>query len=188
MTILTLIKRIPSFAIDVKINLNEVFSEDIDGVSKAQTYGIALTSAYVLRHEQLLNDVRSEAKIYLEDTDAQACKIAAVTMSMNSTYHTFSENIKSTAVSKIKLDASNSAIQDLKVEEVDFAFYSLAAAILYSCPHCIQEYSNILLKYGFSSESIAKVAKLVSVLRSAAIALEIESVRSYDFIVREENF
>ncbi len=90
--------------------------------------------------------------------------------------------------SSIKLDASTSAIQDLKVEDVDFALYSLCAAILYNCRHCIKQYTDSLLKYGLGIESISKVAKLAAVLKSAADALEIESVRSYDFIVREENF
>ena len=73
MTIANLIRKLPEYADDIKQNLDNIFIQDKNNLSKLQLYGVALSVAYLLKNEQLLNNVRMEAKMFLEEVDATAC-------------------------------------------------------------------------------------------------------------------
>lgn len=191
MTILSLIKRIPSYASDVKINLNSCFESIPKEVSQVQLYGCALAAGYALRNEEFLNDVRSEAKIYLEDSDAMACKLAVINVAAYSKLNAYEE------AAGIKQDASIDSLSKsmsfavpgmLKVDDVDFMMYSLVASILHRSKVSIVYCINALKNQGVSEECLNFIAKLAATLCSVYEALEIETLRSYDFITREANF
>jgi len=193
MTILSLIKRMPSYADEVKIGISEAIGVNIKGISTAQFYGIALTAGYILGNEQMLNDIRSEAKMHLQEQHSDACKTAAVIMSARSAYHVFRRRehtgAKVVAVDEVMLDtAERFKVNDVKVPEMDFAVYCLTAAILLCCNACSNYYTDFLIQRGVPIESLDKIVCFISFLRAAAAALEIESMRSYDFILREESF
>lgn len=190
MTILSLIKRIPAYASDVKINVNSCFEDVPDGITKVQLYGIALTAGYLLKNEELLNDIRSEAKIYLEDSDAKECKWAAINMSVYSTINVYEESlgVKKSSSPSISKGMSFAMPESLKVDEVNFMMYSLVASIIYRCPFSIKYCCKRLKENGVSQDKIDFIAKITATLCSVYETLEIETLRSYDFITRDTSF
>ena len=55
--------------------------------SEQELYGIALTTGYALKNESLLNQIRAEAKNFLGNEEATACKIAVSSISMLNSYY-----------------------------------------------------------------------------------------------------
>lgn len=191
MTILSLIKRIPSYADEVRVGISEAVTNSIKNISTVQFYGAALTAGYVLKHEQMLNDIRSEAKMYLQEAHGNACKTAAIMGAARSTYHTFrngcnsgEKNGRSLSADTIERFKEN----NVNVPETDFAIYCLTAAALLGCSLCANHYTKFLINKDIPIESLDKLMCFIAFLKAAAAALEIDSMRSYDFILREESF
>ena len=188
MSILTIMKRLPNYASDIKRRLADLFSHPLEGLSEQQVYGVALVVGYSLGNEQLLNDIRSEAKIYLEDVDAQACKSASILMEMKNNIKSFCSNVEDKELSAIPEDFLSDISDSHNVSEKDFNVYCFAASVLNECNSSSNEYMDCIIKAGVPKKGIMNILLIVSVLKAAAKALEIEMVRSYDFIVREPTF
>lgn len=190
MTILSLIKRIPSYADEVRVGISEAVNNPIKDISTVQFYGAALTAGYVLKHEQMLNDIRSEAKMFLQEAHSNACKTAAVIGAARSAYHTFRNTCESKD-SNLKGIISDTAARfqenNVNVPEADFAIYCLTASVLLGCSLCTSHYIKFLTNKGIPMESLDKLMCFVCFLKAAAAALEIDSMRSYEFSLRGEN-
>ena len=92
MSILGLIKKMPDYAEDLKLNLEQVFVKTPDIIDLKDLYGIALSVGYSLGYETLLNDIRAEAKMFLTDIEANACKTASIVMAMANVYYHFCDS------------------------------------------------------------------------------------------------
>lgn len=186
MSIIRIIKKLPEYATDIKQNLLDIFESNSNPhLSQRQIYSISLTIGYSLKHEQLLNSIRTEAKMYLEDVDATACKIAAMMMAMNNTYYNFVHSISDDKLANMPPELQMYAIDNPGIDPIDFKILCLAVSILNSCKYCMDVHVKLLLKNGVSNESIREVGKIVAVLRATSDAFEIERMRSYDFLARD---
>ena len=147
-----------------------------------------LTAGYALKHECLLNYIRPEAKRYLDNNEANACKIAVSTISMTSMYHNFTKGVDDELIKSMPSNLSLSNLTSHNIDEKDFSMYCLVASIVYGCNYCMNAHIKKLRKHNCSSETIRDIGRIVSVIKAAGDVLEIERMRSYDFIVREESF
>ena len=183
MGILAIVKKLPNYATDIKQNLLDIFEEQKSNLEKKELFGISLAICYALGHEQLLNGVRAEAKLYLEEVDASACKVAATMMAMTNVYYSFTDNAPDYKALESKLTMPSLKNPGVPSKELDL--YCLAVSILHSCHHCTMVHTKKLIESGMSKESIRDVARIAAVLKAAMTALEIERMRSYDFVVRD---
>lgn len=184
--IVSLVKKLPVYAIDIKSNLEKIFlHEKNEYLSQEELYSVALAVGYALRHEGVLNSIRADAKLVLEDAHATSCKSAAVIMSMNNCFYNFKDM---NADDEIKNAASNLSMSALHNVEIDMRLFEMscfAVSILNKCKYCIQAHQKKLSKRNVSHDAFLEVARVVSVLSAAVVAMDIEKLRSYDFIVRE---
>jgi alkyl hydroperoxide reductase subunit D len=185
MSILSIANKLPSYAADTKTNVQSLFSDVIEGLTETQVYGVSLTIGYMIGDEQMLNIIRSEAKFYLEELDAQACKAASIIMMMTNTYYKFTYALKDPEIMEMAIDLETTVISDPGVDKTDFELYALAASIINACPPCIKAHTNNLLKKGVSKAAIRNVARIAAVLQACSKALRIERIRSYDFEARQ---
>ncbi|WPX96350.1 carboxymuconolactone decarboxylase family protein [Candidatus Bandiella euplotis] len=187
MSIKTILEQLPPYASDISKSIKEIFLQDSNTLAKYQTFGITLTVGYALKHEWLLNYIRPEAKRYLDSNEANACKIAASTMSMTNTYYNFSKKINDEEIRKMSSLLSLENLNSHNIDEKDFSMYCLAASIINGCEYCINIHIKKLREQGCSPETIRDIGRIVSVIKAAGDVLEIERMRSYEFMVREEN-
>ena len=182
----SLVKRLPSYAIDIKSNLKKLFLSDRNNFSsQEELYSVALTVGYALRNETLLNSIRSDAKLVLEETHANACKTAAVMMSMNNCLYGFKDLCGDEEIKAFDSELDMTTIANPGNEMLLFEMSCLAISILNKCKHCIEVHQKKLLKRNVSKNTFMEIARIVSVLSAAAVAIDIEKLRSYDFVVRE---
>lgn len=180
----SLIKKLPAYAEDIKYNLAEVFSNEESGLNMRQTYGIALAVGYFLGNEQILNHIRSEAKMYLDEVDANAAKSAVIITTMASTYYNFTHVVSDEEYKSMTSSFKMDSYLDPAISKTDYELYCFATSVLINCSYCLDHHISKLYSLGVSKSAINNVSKMVAVLRGAKKALEIESIRSYDFIVR----
>lgn len=190
MSITNISKKWPPYTAGIRNNLIQIFDDKDKTLSlnKHQLYGIALALGYSLKNGQLLDVIRNEAKMYLEDHDADACKIASVMMSLNNTFHNFIDSIDDQEIAKLPPEFDMEAMGTMisaEVDEQDMDAYCLAVSILNGCKYWTDYYIAKLIKTRLSKAAVRDVARVVSVLRATVEVLEIERRRSYAFVVRD---
>jgi len=184
-SIMSLVKKLPVYAVDIKANLEKIFLQDTNQyLTQEELYSVALTIGYALRHEHVLNNIRADAKIILEDANANACKVAAVMMSMNNIFYNFKDILGDEEIDKMDSGLEMHSIHNINIDMKIFEMCCLAVSILNKCQYCVKVHENKLAKRGVTKESMLEVAKITSVLTATVTAMDIERLRSYDFILR----
>lgn len=187
MSIENILRRIPSYATDLKTNLKTVFSQGFGGLSDNSMFLIALSACYTLKHEQLTNNFRNEAKLYLDEQYFDIAKYIAAIMSQNNTFHFFSSQSNNNAIKISKIDLAIDGMDDINIDRAEFELALIGVSILNRCSNCANYYAQKVIKRGFSEENVLAVAKIVSVLKAISQVLEIENIRNYEFVARGEN-
>lgn len=184
MTVDSLLKKIPDYAIDVKSNLTDVLIKPSKLLDLQRRYSIALSVAYLLGNEILLNHVKASAKIFLEGRHVNRyCRLAVITTTIYNTYYTFSGALLDKEFHSIDPEISIQSITNRSdVDSVNFEMCSLAVSIINNCKFCINAHTKKLLDHNISRQSICEIAKIVAVLKSVATVLNIEHLRNCDFI------
>jgi alkyl hydroperoxide reductase subunit D len=185
--IATLIRKLPNYASDIKINLEKIFITNNEHLSQEALYSIALSIGYALQHEYILNHIRTDAKTVLENVDATACKIATVVMRMNNMFYNFRDMVEDDEIKSIDSGLSMVTLNDVGTDIMIFEMCCLAVSIINKCKYCIMVHKNKLLKREVTKDAIVEIAKIASVLAASADAMQIEYLRSYDFILRDAN-
>jgi lipoyl-dependent peroxiredoxin subunit D len=139
MSMLGVVKKLPDYAEDIRKNLLDIFENGNLSLEKKELFGVALTICYALGHEQLLNGVRAEAKFYLEDVDAKACKVAATIMAMTNKFYSFVDYIPDYKGLESKLISTS--LKNPEIPKKEMEMYCLAVSILNSCKPCTIEIS-----------------------------------------------
>jgi alkyl hydroperoxide reductase subunit D len=182
----SLVKKLPSYATDIKTNLAKIFLiNENEFLSQEELYSVALTIGYALRHESVLNSIRSDAKLVLEESNANACKAAAVIMAMNNAFYGFKDLCEDQEINGLESGLDMTLIQNPGIDIKLFEMACLAVSILNKCKYCIGVHQKKLLKKNVRKEVFMEIARIVSVLSAAVVAMDIEKLRSYDFVVRE---
>jgi alkyl hydroperoxide reductase subunit D len=180
--------KIPTYAEDVRQNLVDIFSDKIDGLTTQQVYGVALACCYNLKHEHLLNNFRSDAKIILDDDQLHATKKAAAIMAMNNTYYNFAHNCKDEEIKKMPADLHMRSLTNHKIDKTDFEMYLIGVSILNKCDYCVNFHIERLINRGVPKIAIHNIGRIAAVLAAVVEVLEIERLRGYEFTHQDDNF
>jgi alkyl hydroperoxide reductase subunit D len=187
MAVLDFIETIPSYANDIAENLKVIFGSPQEGLSDKQVYAIALTVACYLKNEKLVNDLKKESRLLVEDSEFVAIKAAIAIMLQNNCYFKFAQGCENEEVKKLPSDMFMAITSNPPVESLNFEMYMLVASILGGCEHCCNVHTRKLTKKGVEPITIRNIARITAVVKAAAEILEIERIRSYDFMVRGES-
>lgn len=180
MNISNIVAKLPDYTADIKKSITTLASSQKSNLEERQLYGIALTAAYYLKNEQLLNCVRKDAKIHLEEQDANACKLAVVYSALACKYSKVS-GLQYNEVAH-SMDPVNH-----KVSDIDFALYCFVSSSLRDAREASIYYAEMLKKHSLTKEDINVISLLIASLSAAAEAFNIESVRSYEFVARQSS-
>ena len=161
---------------DVKINISTVLTErGAPGLKLNQIAGAALTCAYSTKNSDLISAIEDSFES-LDPNEIRAAQTASILMAMNNIYYRFVHLCEDTEIQNLPAKLRMTAIADPGVDKIDFEIYSLAASILSGCGSCIKAHSQMLKKAGFSSEGIQSIARIASVIHSAAQTLSVKNI------------
>jgi alkyl hydroperoxide reductase subunit D len=174
MTVESLRDRLPDFAKDIRLNLSGVLKEDpSSGLTPRQIYGVALASAYAIKHRDLIDAVSEDAAAILSPEEITAAKSAATVMAMNNIYYRFTHLAHDAELSKLPVGLRMNVIGNPGITKVDFELYALAVSALNGCGLCIEAHTKTVEHGGISKHGIQHAVKIAAVLNATAQALEI---------------
>ncbi|MCE2992727.1 MAG: carboxymuconolactone decarboxylase family protein [Alphaproteobacteria bacterium] len=188
MALTSILRKLPSYAKDVKFELDQIFYHSkFHDLSDEQLYSVALAICYSLKHEQLINAFRYEAKLYIDDLNIEVIKGASSIMSMYNVFYRTTKESSDHAIADAEMLLSDTTTQNPGIDKATYNMCQLAISALNHCSFCVDFYTNKLIGKSIPQSTIINIIRLVSVLKAVSDVLEIEVIRNYDFIPRGES-
>ena len=160
---------IPDEAKDLRLNLGAVIERS--PLPAEEAVGAALAAAIMARSVDLVEAFGSADE--LPAADAAGARTAAALMAMNTTWYPFPE-----LADDLELEHAPAGLRMQAfathggVGEERFELYGLAAAIIGKCSKCISSHVAALRKAGRSTDEIAAVGRIASVVHGVATVLD----------------
>jgi alkyl hydroperoxide reductase subunit D len=167
----------PGFAKDIKLNLPQVLSEDgAPGLSEKQRYGVALSVAYALNHQVLVDAIREDSAELLTAEDINAIKSAVSIMAMNNIYYRFVHLANDAELNTLPAKLRMMVIGKPGVDKLDFEAYCLAVSAINGCGMCIESHTKQLTNAGMSKLGIQSVGRIAAVIHAAGASLDLQQI------------
>ena len=162
---------LPDAARDIKINLQNVLTPG--ALNAAQTWGVAVTSAYTARNEKLLTAVLADAKAAgVEAGVLEDAKAASILMGMNNVYYRFRHLIGKEEYSQKPARLRMLRISQVTSNKVDFELFCLTASAINNCESCIKSHEQVVIEGGLTTDQVHDAVRIAATIHAAAIALE----------------
>lgn len=162
---------LPDAARDIKINLQNVLTPG--PLNAAQTWGVALTSAYTARNEQLIKAVLADAKAAgIEEGVLEDAKAAAILMGMNNVYYRFRHLVGKDDYSQKPARLRMLRISQVASNKLDFELFCLTASAINNCESCIKSHEAVVIEGGMSTDQVHDAVRIAATIHAATIALE----------------
>jgi len=161
--------QLPETAKDIKLNLSTIFTEEGAGdLSMQQIAGIALSVAYALKNQHIIENILSEANNYLSITEINAAQSAATIMAMNNIYYRFVHLVEDPTFASIPAKLRMNVIANPGIDKVNFELNCLAVSAINGCGMCIAAHTKTLLKHNVSALAIQASVRIAAVLNATA--------------------
>lgn len=168
-----LLSALPPESEDLQTNLRRVLAGE--SLTPELTWGVALTSAYFIQHEELTAAVTEDAQAAGVPLDIISdARGAASIMGMNTVYYRFRHLMDSDAYNKRQANLRMTRMQKVATTKENFELFSIGPAALAGCELCLKVHEAAVKKGGMTDENIHDAVRIASVLQGVAIALEIE--------------
>jgi alkyl hydroperoxide reductase subunit D len=168
------INQILDYGKDIKINLQNLLSEQNQLLTAFQIQGIILACAYTTKNSQLIKIIQNEVNDKLTLQEINAVKIATSLMAMNNIYYRFTHLIEDKEYLQMPAGLRMKMLFEHNIDKNTFEIFSLAVSIITGCGMCIDAHANQLIKNGINKSQIQMVAKIASVVNAWSQILTIE--------------
>ena len=164
-------EQLPDAARDIKINLTNVLQPG--ALNAAQTWGVALSTAYAARNEKLTRALLADAKTAgVEDAVMEDAKAAAILMGMNNVYYRFRHLVGKEDYSQKPARLRMMRLSQVATNKVDFELFCLAVSAVNNCETCIKSHEAVVIEGGLSTDQVHDAVRIGGVIQAAAVALE----------------
>ena len=168
------INHLPDYGKDIKINLQNLLSEQNQMLTNTQILGTALACCYATKNLELIKIISSEVKDKLTTEEINAVKIATSLMAMNNIYYRFTHLIEDKEYLQMPAGLRMKMLLEHNIDKNTFEIFSLAVSIINGCGMCIDAHATQLIKHGINKSQIQMVAKISSVVNAWSQILTIE--------------
>ena len=164
-------EQLPDAARDIKINLTNVLQPG--SLDAAQTWGVALSSAFAARNEKLTRALLADAKTAgIAEPVLEDAKAAAILMGMNNVYYRFKHLIGKEEYGQLPARLRMMRLKQPATNQLDFELFCLAVSAVNNCQTCVQSHEHVVLEGGMKIEQVHDAVRIASVINAAAVALE----------------
>lgn len=187
MSLSSISKRIPKYLPNLKKNFEDLFIATTNHeLSNEQTVTVALAISYALKNELLVNHFKYDASIYLEPSNIVDIRAVTIMLTRNNIFYRTITQIGDASIKNTTLTFDDNLLSNINIDKIMLMMGLLGVSITNNCVYCIDFYTEKLLARGLPQTNIITIIKMASVLRALSDALEIESLRNYEFISRGE--
>lgn len=164
-------EQFPDAARDIKINLTNVLQPA--ALNAAQTWGVAIATAYAARNETLTKAVIADAKAAgIEEAVLEDAKAAAILMGMNNVYYRFRHIIGKEEYEQKPARLRMMRLKQVATNQVDFELLCLAVSAVNNCQACVQSHEHVVLEGGLTTDQVHDAVRIAATIHAAALALE----------------
>jgi alkyl hydroperoxide reductase subunit D len=164
-------EQFPDAARDIKINLTNVLQPG--ALNAAQTWGVAIATAYAARNETLTKAVIADAKAAgIEEAVLEDAKAAAILMGMNNVYYRFRHIIGKEEYEQKPARLRMMRLKQVATNQADFELLCLAVSAVNNCQACVQSHEHVVLEGGLTTDQVHDAVRIAATIHAAALALE----------------
>lgn len=170
LTLEALREELPDIARDTKINLSNVLGAS--SLTQAQTWGVAVASAFASRHERLAKAILSEAQGKVEAAVIEDAKAANSLMAMNNIYYRFRHVIHKPSYGEKPARLRMQRLIQVASNKIDFELFCLAVSAINGCEMCVGAHEKVVVDGGLTEDQVHDAVRIASVIHAAAVSLE----------------
>jgi lipoyl-dependent peroxiredoxin subunit D len=160
--------RLPSYAKDVKLNLDAVLFRG--SLTPSDAVGAALAAAFAAKSPELIAALRESDA--LDAQHADAALTAASLMAMNNVWYPYVEMAGDPELATMRAELRmNAYATHGGIDRRRFELYALAASIVGKCKFCVQSHYKLLRDNGMTSQQLRDVGRIAAVVAATAQAL-----------------
>jgi lipoyl-dependent peroxiredoxin subunit D len=170
---------LPDYARDLRLNLSTVLTPaGAPGLSEAQIWAVALSSAIAARNLELARNIEELAAPTLGEAGVNAARAAAAVMGMNNVYYRFLHLVEDAEYKQLPARLRMNVIGNPGVDRADFELCSLAVSAINGCGTCVASHERQLRQHGLTREAVQSAVRIASVVHAVAGVLEYEGSRA----------
>ncbi|APT92389.1 alkyl hydroperoxide reductase [Corynebacterium phocae] len=174
MSIENLKSALPAYAKDQKLNLSSLLRST--ELNEEQLWGSVVTAAAATRNDTVLSEVMEDAKQHLSEEAIEAALGAATVMAMNNVAYR-AKSWLGDDFAQVKFGLRMNFIAKPGVDKVNFELWSIVAAAINGCEHCLTAHVGVLKEEGMTKEQIWEGLKISGVIQAIAQAIQAEAAR-----------
>jgi alkyl hydroperoxide reductase subunit D len=169
----TLRSALPEAAKDIKLNLQSILQ--VESLSAAQRWGVAVASAVASRHAALQKAIVEQARSEVEPSVIDDAFAAAALMAMNNVYYRFRHMIAKPSYSEKPARLRMNRIAKPATNKADFELFCLAVSAINGCEMCVRSHEEVVTKSGLSEDQVHDAVRIASTIHATAVSLEIQA-------------
>lgn len=178
MSLEALKENLPSYAKDVRLNLESVLSAGgAPGLEPKQIALIALASAVAARHAPLTAAIREYAATHAESSELDGARAAATIMGMNNIYYRFTHSVSDKEYATLRASLRMNVMARPGCDKTTFELASLAVSAINGCAACMDSHEKTLRQHGLGAQAVQSAVRIAAVIHAAAVILEHEDIR-----------
>lgn len=160
---------LPEYARDLRLNLGSVLTmAGAPGLSEAQIWLIALSSALASRNARFAGQLEALAAGPLQPAQLQAAHAAAAIMGMNNVYYRFLHLVEDGEYRRMPARLRMNVIASPGIDKVDFELACLAVSAINACGMCITSHEQTLRQHGATREQVHSTVRIAATIHAVA--------------------
>ena len=165
--------QLPTYAKDLRLNLESVLSEGgAPGLSQKQIALVALASAIASRHAPLTEVIAAFAAQHASEAECDGARTAAALMGMTNIYYRFLHLVENDEYDTLRAGLRMNAMASPGCDKIDFDLASVAVSAINGCGSCVASHERTLRKHNVSAQAVQSAARIAAVVHAVAVALE----------------
>ena len=182
MSLHTISKKIPSYVEDLGKNFTDIFIDMSLTLTKEQLFTVATCCCYALKNPDMLNTFKYEAGLHVDTELIKSLRSASIMIARNATFYRFTSGVQNEKINSALIELEENTLSNANVDKELLMICFLGVSIINNCTYCSNYYAERLLKRGVSEDALLDVARVAAVLCAVANALDIETIRNYNFM------
>jgi lipoyl-dependent peroxiredoxin subunit D len=164
---------LPSYAKDLRLNLESVLSEGgAPGLTAKQIRAVALASAIASRHIPLTRALETFASEQLDATECDGVRSAAAIMGMTNVYYRFTHLVANKEYETLRASLRMNVMANPGIDKIAFEAASLAVSAINGCGMCLDAHEKTLRQHGVTAQGVQSVVRISAVIHAVAVTLE----------------
>jgi len=171
MSLQTILDKLPDFARDLKVNLQNVLRQE--ELTPQQTWMAAVACALASRNKELTDAILAEAASQVSPEAVNAGQVAGAIIGMNNVFYRFRHFVEDKPeYAQVPARLRMQTIRTHGGDPVDFELACLAASTVKGCEACVTSHEHVVREKGLDENQVVAAVRIAATLHAVATVLD----------------